>query len=306
MIVSVSRRTDIPAFYSEWFMRRIREQYCTVVNPFNKNQVSFVSLRPEDVDALIFWTKNGKPLLSRLHELDELGYRYYFQYTITGYEKKIEPNVPELEECIETFLALADRIGPQKMIWRYDPVIFSNQTDVSYHQERFGYILERLQSATQRVVISLVDDYRKASFNFRRLKAQGVEVKIGQAGTPLQYLCTYMNQRAAAENIPIFSCAETMDLSSFGILPGKCIDDNLICELFGIRTTTEKDKSQRKECGCVKSKDIGFYDTCLHGCAYCYAGTVESGIRNHGRHETDSPSLIGRFQVNSSQASLVE
>jgi len=295
LIISVSRRTDIPAFYAEWFMQRVCEQYCTVVNPFNKKQVSRVSLHPDDVDALVFWTKNAQPLLSRLHELDELGYRYYFQYTINGYSKKFEPYVPELKQCIETFLTLADRIGPEKVIWRYDPVILSNQTDVSYHQERFSYIFEHLRFATKRVVISIVDDYRKAAFNFRRLRTQGIEVEVVQDEVLLQKLCVDMSLQAHASQIPIYSCAEALDLTSFGILPGKCIDDNLIHELFGIRTTAEKDKSQRRECGCVKSKDIGFYDTCLHGCAYCYAGTLESGIRNQTKHEPNSPSLMGRF-----------
>lgn len=291
MIISVSRRTDIPAFYAEWFMQRIRAQYCTTVNPFNKKQVSVVSLRPEDVDVLVFWTKNAQPLLPYLHELDELGYRYYFQYTINGYDKIFEPNVPELEECLETFLSLSERIGPEKVIWRYDPLILSNRTDVAYHQKQFSYILKHLHSNTRRVVISIVDDYRKAAINFRRLRMQGIEIELAQEEKMLQ-LCDFMSRQAAAVQIPIFSCAETFDLSSCGILPGKCLDSELILRLFGLRTTSEKDKSQRRECGCVKSKDIGAYDTCLHGCAYCYAGTLTSALRNRVRHKPDEPVLI--------------
>ncbi len=296
MIVSVSRRKDIPAFYTEWFMRRIREQYCTVVNPFNRKQVSRVSLSPCDVDAFVFWTKNALPLLPWLKELDDRGYRYYFQYTINGYDQVFEPNVPPLEQRIETFLALAERIGAEKVIWRYDPIILSNRTDPSYHQEQFSYILERLHSVIPRVVISIVDDYRKASINFRRLLAQGIKIKMVETSEQVQNLCLFMSQQVQSWQIPIYSCAEILDLSSFGILPGKCIDANLLRNLFGIRMTETKDKSQRKECGCVKSKDIGFYDTCLHGCAYCYAGTVESATRNRLRHEIDSPSLLGRFE----------
>lgn len=298
MIVSVSRRTDIPAFYTDWFMQRIHEQYCTTVNPFNRKQVSKVSLRPEEVDALVFWTKNAKPILPWLHELDESGYRYYFHYTINGYPQAFEPHVPDLEESIDTFLTLADRIGPKKVIWRYDPIIFSNQTDFPYHRERFAYILERLHSGTRRIVISIVDEYRGSSINFQRMRSQGIEVQTVPDVSSLARLCTGMSLQAGALRIPVYSCAEKLDLTSFGILPGKCIDGELIHELFGIRTTAEKDKSQRRECGCIKSKDIGFYDTCLHGCTYCYAGTFESGSRNRSRHESGSPSLIGQFTTN--------
>ena len=158
-------------------MRRIQQQYCLCVNPYNRHQVTQVSLRPEDVDALVFWTKNAGPLLSRLPELDARGYRYYFQYTLNGYDELFEPNLPELERCIETFLLLSERVGPDRIIWRYDPVILSSRTDVSYHQQRFGYILERIQAATCRIVISIVDDYRKASHNFKRLQVQGLTIQ---------------------------------------------------------------------------------------------------------------------------------
>lgn len=296
MIVSVSRRTDIPAFYTEWFMQRVREGYCTVANPFNRNQISRVSLRPDEVEAMVFWTKNARPMLPYLHVLDDLGHRYYFQYTLTGYGKIFEPYVPELDACIETFLELSEQLGPEKVIWRYDPVIFSNYTDIHYHQERFSYILDRLRSATRRIIVSIADDYRKAAFNFRRLLAQGIEVDKKPERVQLENLFIAMSQQARASQIKIFSCAETTDLSLFGIFPGKCIDDALIFELFGIRTSAAKDRSQRPECGCVKSKDIGVYDTCLHGCVYCYAGTLASGARNRTRHEVGAPSLIGRVQ----------
>jgi len=274
-------------------MRRIYQQYCLCVNPYNRQQVTRVSLRPEDVDSLVFWTKNAEPLLPRLHELDAQGYRYYFQYTLNGYGESFEPNLPELERCIETFLQLSERIGPDRVIWRYDPVILSSQTDISYHQQRFGYILERLQAATRRIVISIVDDYRKASLNFKRLQVQGVMIQTDYSAEQLASLCTFMSEQAGRINIPVFSCAEALDLTPFGIFPGKCIDGELIARLFGIRVKTGKDRSQRRHCGCLQSKDIGFYDTCLHGCAYCYAGTLQSGLRNRLKHDVDSPLLSG-------------
>ena len=295
MIISASRRTDIPAFYSEWFMRRIHQQYCLCVNPFNRHQVTQVSLQPEDVDALVFWTKNAEPLLSRLPELDARGYRYYFQYTLNGYGELFEPNLPELERCIETFLQLSERIGAERVIWRYDPVILSSRTDVSYHQQRFGYILERLQAATRRIVVSIVDDYRKASHNFKRLQVQGLTIQTDYRAEQLASLCTFMSEQAGRHNIPVYSCAESFDLTPFDILPGKCVDGDLIARLFNVQVKAGKDRSQRRECGCLQSKDIGFYDTCLHGCAYCYAGTLQSGLRNRVKHEVDSPLLIGNI-----------
>jgi DNA repair photolyase len=292
MIISASRRTDIPAFYSDWFMQRIHEKYCTVVNPFNRKQVTRVSLLLDDVDVIVFWTKNAKPILPYLHELDALGYRYYFQYTLNGYGTAIEPHVPNLDASIETFLELSAKIGAAKVIWRYDPIIFSNRTDEGYHREKFAYILEKLQSATKRIVVSVVDDYRKAAANFRSLLANGIEVDKKIDVNQLNSVCSDMSRRAWAANLPIYSCAEQLELSSFGILPGKCIDADLVFDLFGIRVSPEKDKSQRQECGCVKSKDIGYYDTCLHGCAYCYAGTFKAAVRNRDKHKPTSPSLI--------------
>ena len=293
MIISASRRTDIPAFYSDWFMRRIQQQYCLCINPYNRRQVTRVSLRPEDVDALVFWTKNAGPLLPRLQELDDQGYRYYFHYTLNGYGEPFEPNLPELDRCIETFLLISERVGPERVIWRYDPVIFSSQTSVAYHQQRFGYILERLQTATRRIMISIVDEYRKAKLNFKRLQAQGLSIQTDYSAEQLAALCTFMSEQAGRMNISVYSCAESLNLKPFGILPGRCIDGELIHRLFGILIKAGKDRSQRKECGCLQSKDIGVYDTCLHGCAYCYAGTLQSGLRNHLRHSLDSPQLLG-------------
>lgn len=293
MIVSVSRRTDIPAFYADWFMRRIRDQYCVTVNPFNRNQRKRLSLRPEDVDAFVFWTKDPRPLMPHLPELDERGYRYYFQVTVNGYPDALEPRVPPLEQCLDSFRALAARLGPEKVVWRYDPVVLSNRTGVSYHVEQYARILEGLRTATRRCMVSFADEYRKAAAQFRRLAASGIVVQTVPDSSQLRTLCTQMSRQAAQNGIRIYSCAEKLDLSPYGILPGKCIDDTLLLTLFGIRTAGAKDRSQRRECGCVASRDIGDYGTCLHGCAYCYAGTLESGLRRRQGHDPESPSLCG-------------
>lgn len=278
-------------------MQRINAQYCTMVNPYNRAQISHVSLKPQDVKAMVFWTKNAKPLMPYLAELDRLGYRYYFHYTLNGYGKLLEPNVPPIEECLQTFCDLSAMIGPERVIWRYDPILISNITDKTYHKAKFTYILERLYLATRRIVISFADDYRKASAQFRRLSQNGMKISLDKDATDIGELAEYIAKTSSKYQLEVFSCAETIDLRPFGVKAGKCIDGGLIEKLFGVRVTAVKDKSQRAECGCVVSKDIGHYDTCLHGCAYCYAGTLRSGEAHRSEHRPESPSLLGVYDA---------
>jgi hypothetical protein len=157
MIISASRRTDIPAFYSKWFMNRIREGYCLVPNPLNTKQISVVTLSPVEVDAIVFWSKNPEPLIPYLSELDDYGFRYYFQFTLNDYPSALEPNIPSLESRLETFRKLSKLLGPKRVIWRYDPIIISNYTPPSYHIERFRNIANELRGFTKRVMVSFVD-----------------------------------------------------------------------------------------------------------------------------------------------------
>jgi hypothetical protein len=304
MIISASRRTDLPAFYAKWFINRIRAGYCTVVNPYNRQQLTLVSLNPEDVDVIVFWTKNPQPLLPYLNELDSLGYRYYFQYTLTGYLSAIEPGVPNVEKNLDTFKKLAGMVGPERVIWRYDPIIISNLTDFKYHIKQFANLCVRLEQSTRRLVISFVDEYRKAKHKFNRLERQNIKVKQGLTEGDVQKLVGFIVDQAAARGMEVFSCAEALDLSPCGVKPGKCIDDNYINSVFGIKVSALKDKSQRPACGCVRSKDIGAYDTCLHGCLYCYAGTLAAAQKNYARHYPDSPSLTGRYEAKDTTSPL--
>lgn len=297
MIISASRRTDIPAFYSEWFINRIREGYCTTVNPFNRNQVTRVSLKPEDTDIIVFWTKNPAPLMKHLKELDERGYKYYFQYTLNAYSKHFEPFLPSLEKKIHTFTELSDEIGKDKVIWRYDPIIFTDVTNYNYHYENFTKLVDKLKSYANRVVISIVDDYRGARGRLNELNKVGINLKDNSL-TSLEFkeFIKSISFYAADNGLEIFSCAEVIDLSNEGVQHGKCIDDKYIKDTFNINVGSAKDKGQRKECGCVESKDIGVYDTCLHRCKYCYANRSDNlAIKNHGEHNVNSPSLIGWY-----------
>lgn len=296
MIISASRRTDIPAFYAEWFARRVEAGYCTVINLFNSKQVSRVSLLPADVEAIVFWTRNAKPLLPYLPFLDARKFAYYFQYTITGYPKILEPNVPRLDEALATFRKLSGQIGKDRVIWRYDPICLTNITDAAWHLRQFRLLAQALRGQTKRVVISIVDNYRKAEQNFRQLAEQGIQVEkadIEEMGA----LLTRFAEIAAENDMEISSCAEVLDLKSYGIKPGKCIDAAYIKNVFGSIVSSQKDKGQRPECGCVQSKDIGAYDTCLHGCAYCYAGTLQMARKNYKLHDDASPSLLGCYDV---------
>lgn len=269
MIISASRRTDIPAFHADWFLDRIRDGYCCVTNPFNPTQTSRVSLKPDDVDVIVFWTRDSSPLRPYLSELDEKGYSYYFLYTITGYPRELESNTPDLEDAIAEFRSLSHKIGKERVIWRYDPILISDVTSFHYHMDRFAKIMNGLSGATSRVVVSLYDDYRHSG---NRLSRLGIKhLKEPETAQEFGKMLNSMVSCARSSGCEMVSCAEDVDLSPYGIKPGKCIDADYIRQVFGIEVSGAKDKNQRKPCGCVQSKDIGRYNTCSHGCAYCYA-----------------------------------
>jgi hypothetical protein len=294
MIISASRRTDIPAFYAEWMIHRLREGYCTVANPCNRNQVSSVSLRPEDVDVIVFWTRNPRPLLPYLEELDSRGYRYYFQYTILAYPRELERHAPPLATAIETFRGLSERLGSRRVIWRYDPIVFTGLTPPAFHRENFQRLAESLRGCARRSVVSIVDMYRKTESRLNELEGTTAAIRPCEAAD-FEKLMRDLAELARANGMDIVSCAEEIDLRPFGIRPGKCIDDEVITEAFpGVDVPRKKDPVQRTACGCVVSRDIGMYDTCLHGCQYCYATKSFAQARvNFSAHDANSPSLLG-------------
>lgn len=299
MIISASRRTDIPAFYSKWFMNRIREGFLLTKNPFNSKQISTIDLRPKSLEAVVFWTRNPSPLIPYLDELDKLGYNYYFQFTITGYPKILEKNTPQLNESLETFKKLSSKIGSEKVIWRYDPIIFSNITDLEFHYTNIEKIAKELSCYSNRMIISFVDLYKKTEKNLRKLEIDGlIELQeINQTNENFKNICTHISKVAHKYNFEIFSCAESFDLSKFGIKHGKCIDEKLLNELFNLKLNFKKDRNQREECGCMVSKDIGIYNTCIHGCEYCYANVNKSLTqKNFKLHDCNSPLISGEIQ----------
>jgi len=293
MIISASRRTDIPAFYAKWFINRIREGYVLNKNPFNSKQIKRIALTPYQVDAIIFWTRNPKPLMKYLNELDELGFNYYFQYTITGYPRELEKNTPHPMKAIETFIELSDKIGKESVIWRYDPIIFTEYTNFDEHIRLFDKISKYLENKTDKVVISFADPYRKITKKLEAIKYQD----ILENKKKLYELVKIMSDIATSRNMIVETCSEEIDLDYFNIKHGKCIDDYLIENIFNINLNIGKDKNQRKECGCVQSVDIGIYNTCSHGCTYCYATFSDTLVeKNKLLHDPNSPILIGKIE----------
>lgn len=297
MIISASRRTDIPAFYSEWFMKRVRAGYFYRVNPFNSKQVTGFSLKPEDVDAVCFWTKDPRPLMKHLDELDERGLNYYFQFTLNPYDKIFEPGVPPLQERIATMTELAGRIGAERVVWRYDPVILSSATPAAFHLEKVEEVAEQVATATRRLVFSFCDFYGRGKGRLDRALA-GTAIELHDITAPehedaLDLVARGFKATADRHKLQIFSCSETVDLEAVGIRHGACIDGDLIRELFGIKDTLKKDKNQRDECNCAESADMGSYNSCRFRCSYCYAnfneGMIESNCR---KHCPDSPALL--------------
>ena len=300
MIISASRRTDLPAFYAEWFINRVRAGYCTVPNPFNRQQISRVSLLPEDVDAIVFWTRHPKPLFPYLAELDRRGFHYYFQYTLLGYPRQIDPQTPGREAALATFRTLAERLGPERLIWRYDPLVFSQLTDAEFHAENYAQIAAALRGFTTRSVVSVMDMYAKIRKRMAALNAQGVGL-VENVGEPSPRFADLMNSftdSAAQNGMQIQSCAEEPDLARYGIQPGSCIEAEYLAATFGVEVAHKKDPSQRQACGCVISKDIGMYDSCLFGCPYCYAtGSFERARENYAQHNPQAPSQLGWYDL---------
>jgi hypothetical protein len=290
MILSASRRTDIPAFFFDWFLNRLKHGFVLVRNPFNSRQVSRISLR-ETVDCIVFWTKNPASAFRKLEELTSYDIPYYFLFTITPYGPQLERYLSPEDERMDLFRKLANTLGKERVIWRYDPILFSRTIDVDFHRRHFARIAKKLQGATNRCMISFLDLYKKCRKNLAGFHIiDATEELMLQTGT-------HIGKIARRYGISVQSCAEEVDLSDAGITKGKCIDDFLVSKLVGEEITLPKDSFQRRACGCVESIDIGVYNSCTHGCLYCYANyDLDIAQRNRALHDPSSPLLIGRLR----------
>ena len=287
MILSVSRRTDVPNYYSDWFYNRIKEGFLYVRNPMNAHQISRIDLSPEVVDCIVFWTKNPTNMLGRLDELKD--YQYYFQFTLTGYGREVEPGLPDKRKVlIPTFQKLSEKVGAQKVIWRYDPIFMSRQYTPDYHLKAFEEIAHSLTGYTKKVVISFVDLYAKTQRNTAGLQIENL------SDQDLVELAKQLVSIAGRCGMEVESCAELINLQSVGVKHGSCIDKKLIEEIIGCKLIVDKDKNQRAECGCYESVEVGTYNTCKNGCRYCYANFNDAMVNESVKaYDVNSPLLCG-------------
>lgn len=328
VIISASRSTDIPAFFARWFINRLAKGYCVWYNPFNQ-QPMYISFK--NTKVVVFWTKNPEPIIQYLPELDARGIKYYFQYTLNDYEAEgFEPNVRPLEERIETFKKLSQLIGKEKVIWRFDPLIISQELTPRKLLQKIFRIGNKIKGYTDKLVFSFVDvkAYRKVQNNL--IKETGLYVRENVAcaepdGALRDELVSGLAKlrdhwRNEGWNIELATCGEDVNLEKYAIQHNKCIDGDLMeriftddkellfylktgklpePDLFGsipeipIKGKNLKDKGQRKACGCMISKDIGMYNTCRHFCVYCYANTSREIVeKNKLKHNINSESII--------------
>jgi hypothetical protein len=288
MIISASRRTDIPAFYAEWLVNRLQAGFVLIRNPRNPNRIAKVPLTPDGVDCIVFWTKNPRPILSKLPRIDALGFSYYFQFTITPYDQHVEKGLPAKTEIIETCKTLSDRIGKHRVVWRYDPVIISHEFSVPYHLAAFDKMCAGLSGYTNCCIFSFIDLYPKMRTNAKGIVATTV------SDIDKHRLVQGFAAIARHYRLPLAACAEATDFTPYGVVPAACIDPDLLTNILGNAIQAKKDPNQRPACQCVESIDLGAYDCCPHGCVYCYAATSSKTVsQNVSRHDPCSPLLLG-------------
>ena len=269
MIISASYKTDIPAFYGQWFRNRLHAGFCRMVNPYNRNQHQLISLRTDDVDGFVFWTKNLNPFLDTLSEVDNRGFPFVVQYTINGYPRALESCVVDTERSLDNFCAGSDKYGPRSFVWRYDPIVFSTITDVEFHLRNFAYLAKRLSGYTNEVVVSFMQLYKKTLSN---MESAALEHDFDWFDPPSEDKRKLLNNFmdiAMEHQISLAICTQP-DLMVRGVKEARCIDGERLAAVAG-REFRSRIKGMRTGCGCYESKDIGDYDTCPHGCIYCYA-----------------------------------
>ncbi|MFD3157264.1 DUF1848 domain-containing protein [Haloimpatiens sp. FM7330] len=289
MIVSVSRRTDIPAFYYEWFYNRIKDGEVLIRNPFNRIQISRIILNPNTVDCFVFWTKDPYKFIKKIHLLRD--YNYYFQFTLNPYRDDIEKGVRKKKYIMETFKELSLMIGKEKVIWRYDPILLNDYYNKEYHYTWFEKFCMNLEGYTEKCVISFIDEYKKIRENSNILNLRNI------TNEDMKEIGKKLVKIANKYNIIIETCAERIDLSFCGINHGQCIDGKLISRITGKDFTNAKLDNIRKGCRCLKSVDIGEYNSCMHRCTYCYANYNSKIIENNiKKHDKNSKLLLGNLQ----------
>lgn len=287
MIIHTGLRTDIPAFFSEWFINRIKEGCVYVRNPYNPEQVTKYELKPAVVDLIVFCTKNPIPILPYLDELDRFG-QYWF-VTITPYDKEIEPHVPDKEKVLDAFCRLSEHVGAASVAWRYDPIFLSDKYTVEYHINAFEKMACKLSGYTNTCIISFIDLYEKVKRNFPEVREVSEKDRI--------YLGQQLAEIGQKYGMVIKACAEGDELAPYGVDCKGCMTVETFEKALHASLHVPKKKSGRKECACLLTADIGAYNTCGHLCKYCYANySKEAVLENIRKHDKNAPILIGNLK----------
>ena len=287
MILNTGSRTDIPAFYSEWFMNRIRAGFVMARNPFYPKQIIRYDLDPSVVDVLVFCTKNPKNMLEHLEELKK--YRMYWNVTITPYGKDIEPNVPHKKEVMDAFIELSKKVSVKNVVWRYDPIFLNEKYDISHHLMIFEKMCAYLEGYCKHVIISFIDLYEKTKKNFPEVKEVSFDEQC--------YITKQFVKIAARHGMDIRLCHEDERLAFYGADVTGCLSKEVLEDAIGEQLIVPTSSKSREGCNCLLGNDIGAYNSCLHLCRYCYANfDKDIVLKNHKLHDPKSPLLIGKIE----------
>lgn len=285
MILNVSGRTDIVAFYSEWFMNRYKEGFVDVRNPYNAKMISRIYF--EDVDAILFCTKNPIPILNHLKEIDK---PILFHVTLTPYKKDIEPNVPDKTLVIEAIKKLSEIIGIDNLYVRYDPIFLSDKYNIEYHKKAFEKMCSLLDGCVNKIIVSFIDDYKNVRNNEKSLCYRAFNEEDYKA------IGNSFSESARKYNMTVQTCFEDRNLVEYGFVKGECLSHELAYKMTG-KTYKKWTARKEKKCNCVQMVDIGDYNSCKHFCKYCYANYDEKKVNNNfNNHDSNSSVLIGTIQ----------
>lgn len=288
MILNTGGRTDTVQYYTEWLLNRFSEGYVLTRNPLFQNKVSRYELTPDKVDCVVFCSKNYKPLLPRLHEITD-SFNTYFHYTITAYGRDIEPGVPSIEESMETLCELSRQVGRQRIAWRYDPVLLTEEYTIERHLQTFEHMAAVLAPYIDRCIFSFVEMYKKLQINMPEL--------IPLSTKDMDELACGMGAAAEKYGIHLQTCGTNGDYTRYGIHASGCMTLDILGAANGIEFKKLKHKGMRQGCHCIESRDIGAYDTCLNGCKYCYANkNPQKAFDNYKYHDPNSPLLLGHIR----------
>ena len=288
MIINVGGRTDIVNYYTPWLMNRLSEGYAYSRNPFARENVYKLSLRPEDVDCLLFCSKNYQPILKHIGDIDEK-YNILCNYTITAYGKDIEPKVPTINQSIKTLKRLSDIVGSNKILWRYDPILLTEKYTIEKHLETFEYIAEKISPLVYRCIFSFVDMYKKLETNMPEIIILNNNDKIEIAKN--------IGSIAKKHNMIIQTCATIEDFKQFGILQSGCMTSEILGNANNITFKKVRHSGNRQGCKCIENRNIGDYDTCPNGCKYCYANkNPQIAQENYKKHNPNDLMILGNLK----------